>query len=213
MAAPREPVPKGGTDNDLFEPTVNPQTLSRVRLLLPGETFNRLLLLPLRNDDIASPVVSQDEKRRASMRRRRTNTAGEEKWFLAPTSHMNAFQVPRSTPPGHVYWAGFFFANRTAAADQTAWPVQLINAALDISALFEARKDVISRATRFTSKASLNKILDAVEETITAKLGGTVKRRGDSTRCARPPACRSTPEQLFACSLRLARLHHGSPCI
>ena len=38
-------------------------------------------------------MLVQDEKRKATMRRRRTNTAGEERWFLAPTSHMNAFQV------------------------------------------------------------------------------------------------------------------------
>lgn len=61
---------------------------------------------------------------------------------------------------------------------------QLINAALDISALFEARKDVISRATRFTSKAQPKKILDMVEKTVIAQLQGSVKRRGDSTRCA-----------------------------
>lgn len=61
--------------------------------------------------------------------------------------------------------------------------MQLINAALDISALFEARKDVISRATRFTSKAPPHKILERVEEAAT-KLGGTVKRRPESSRCA-----------------------------
>ena len=49
---------------------------------------------------------------------------------------------------------------------------QLINAALDISALFEARKDVISRATRFTSKAQPGKILAAVEEPVVARLQG-----------------------------------------
>ncbi len=61
--------------------------------------------------------------------------------------------------------------------------LQLINAALDISALFDARKDVISRATRFTSKAPPHKILERVEEAVT-KLGGTVKRRPESSRCA-----------------------------
>ena len=64
--------------------------------------------------------------------------------------------------------------------------LQLINAALDISALFDARRDVVSRATRFTSKAPPGRILDALERSITAHLGGTVKRRGDSTRCAQP---------------------------
>jgi hypothetical protein len=59
--------------------------------------------------------------------------------------------------------------------------LQLINAALDISALFEARKDVVLRATRFTSKAPPRKILERVEEAV-QKLGGTVKRRPESTR-------------------------------
>ena len=80
---------------------------------------------------------------------------------------------------------------------------QLINAALDISALFEARKDVISRATRFTSKAPPKKILDAVEETVIAQLQGSVKRRGDSTRRARCPRC-------FCLPLRLDRLLDAS---
>ena len=62
--------------------------------------------------------------------------------------------------------------------------LQLINAALDISALFDARKDVVSRATRFTSKAPPARILDALERSITANLGGSVKRRGDCTRSA-----------------------------
>lgn len=30
MAKPRDPVPKSGTDNDLFEPTVDPKALSKV---------------------------------------------------------------------------------------------------------------------------------------------------------------------------------------
>jgi hypothetical protein len=30
MAQPRDPVPKSGTDNDLFEPTVDPKALSKV---------------------------------------------------------------------------------------------------------------------------------------------------------------------------------------
>ncbi|BDA49381.1 CBL-interacting protein kinase 23 [Coccomyxa sp. Obi] len=119
MAQPRDPVPKSGTDNDLFEPTVDPK------------------------------AISKEESRKASLMRRRTSTLGEERWFMAPGTHMNAFQ--------------------------------LINAALDISALFEARKDVISRATRFTSKAPPHKILERVEGAV-AKLGGTCKRRPESSR-------------------------------
>ena len=59
--------------------------------------------------------------------------------------------------------------------------LQLINAALDISALFDARKDVISRATRFTSKAPPRKILQRIEEAVTS-LNGTTKRREASAR-------------------------------
>lgn len=58
---------------------------------------------------------------------------------------------------------------------------QLINAALDISALFDARKDVISRATRFTSKAPPRKILQRIEDAVVS-LGGTAKRREASAR-------------------------------
>ena len=59
--------------------------------------------------------------------------------------------------------------------------VQLINAALDISALFDARKDAISRATRFTSKAPPRKILQRIEEAVRS-LDGTTKRREASAR-------------------------------
>ena len=63
--------------------------------------------------------------------------------------------------------------------------MQLINAALDISALFNARKDVISRATRFTSKAPPRKIMQRIEEAVTA-LKGTTKRREASARYSKP---------------------------
>ena len=63
--------------------------------------------------------------------------------------------------------------------------MQLINAALDISALFDARKDVISRATRFTSKAPPRKIMQRIEEAVTA-LKGTTKRREASARYFEP---------------------------
>lgn len=65
---------------------------------------------------------------------------------------------------------------------------QLINAALDISALFDVRKDAVSRATRFTSKAPPRKILERVEEAA-MKLGGSVKRRPESSRCASLMRC------------------------
>ena len=63
----------------------------------------------------------------------------------------------------------------------TSLIMQLINAALDISALFDARKDVISRATRFTSKAPPRKILQRIEEAVKS-LAGTTKRREASAR-------------------------------
>ena len=36
VAMPRDPVPKDGTNDDLFEPTVNPETLSNVRPCAPA---------------------------------------------------------------------------------------------------------------------------------------------------------------------------------
>lgn len=35
----------------------------------------------------------QEERKKASMRKRMNTTGGEERWFLAPGTHMNAFQV------------------------------------------------------------------------------------------------------------------------
>ncbi len=42
---------------------------------------------------LKSHRLVQDERRKASMRKRMNTTGGEEKWFLAPGTHMNAFQV------------------------------------------------------------------------------------------------------------------------
>ena len=42
---------------------------------------------------VRSHCIVQDERRKASMRKRMNTTGGEEKWFLAPGTHMNAFQV------------------------------------------------------------------------------------------------------------------------
>ena len=59
---------------------------------------------------------------------------------------------------------------------------QLINAALDISALFDARTDVVARMTRFTSRAAPGALLSRVEEAAHA-LGGRTRRRDDA-RCS-----------------------------
>lgn len=54
---------------------------------------------------------------------------------------------------------------------------ELINAALDISAIFEAREDVVSRHTRFTSKASVAALVKGIEAAA-ARLGATSQQRG-----------------------------------
>lgn len=59
---------------------------------------------------------------------------------------------------------------------------ELMNAALDLSALFERRDDVITRTTRFTSKAPPKEILRRLEAAA-ARLGGRSQRR-DDFRCA-----------------------------
>ena len=38
------------------------------------------------------------------MRKRMNTTGGEEKWFLAPGTHMNAFQVRLASLPVRVLW-------------------------------------------------------------------------------------------------------------
>lgn len=55
---------------------------------------------------------------------------------------------------------------------------ELMTAALDISALFERCEDVVSRSTRFTSKAPPAEILERLEAA-TSGLGGSAKRRDD----------------------------------
>ena len=46
-----------------------------------------------------------------------------------------------------------------------------------MSALFEARDDIVARSTRFTSRAALDTILRSVEGA-TVALGGRAERRG-----------------------------------
>ena len=77
-------------------------------------------------------------------------------------------------PRQHAHLLGLF-ASRLCCA-------QLINAALDISALFDARTDVVARMTRFTSRAAPGVLLARVEEAAHA-LGGRTRRR-DDTRCS-----------------------------
>ena len=67
--------------------------------------------------------------------------------------------------------------------------LQLINAALDISAIFEAREDVVSRHTRFTSKASVAALVKGIEAAA-ARLGATSQQRGP-TKCASLLTCMS----------------------
>ena len=55
--------------------------------------------------------------------------------------------------------------------------LQLINAALDISAIFEAREDVVTRHTRFTSKAPLGALMQGIQDAAT-RLGASTQRRG-----------------------------------
>ena len=66
---------------------------------------------------------------------------------------------------------------RLPAAGMNAF--ELMTSALDISAMFERRTDVISRGTRFTSRAPPPDILQRLEDA-TASLGGHVKRRDAS---------------------------------
>ena len=54
--------------------------------------------------------------------------------------------------------------------------LQLINVALDISAIFEAREDVVTRHTRFTSKASVSALMAAVQQASTT-LGAKSQKR------------------------------------
>ena len=63
---------------------------------------------------------------------------------------------------------------------------EIINAALDISALFERRSDVVKRHTRFTSRESPERIAEAMEAAH-AQLGGTSER--NSFKCVRPWLC------------------------
>lgn len=57
---------------------------------------------------------------------------------------------------------------------------ELLNSALDISAIFEHKDDVVTRRTRFTSKASTHDLLAALQQSTKAK-GGSVHVQGSNT--------------------------------
>ena len=65
--------------------------------------------------------------------------------------------------------------NRTS--NQAVLTLQLINVALDISAIFEAREDVVTRHTRFTSKASGLALMEAIQQAAST-LAATSQQRG-----------------------------------
>ena len=75
-------------------------------------------------------------------------------------------------------------SSKTHAAHSATCRLQLINAALDISALFAAREDTIARHTRFTSRAEPAAILKGVEAAA-GRLGGASKRRGHNRQALR----------------------------
>ena len=60
---------------------------------------------------------------------------------------------------------------------QAVSTLQLINVALDISAIFEAREDVVTRHTRFTSKASGPTLMEAIQQAAST-LAATSQQRG-----------------------------------
>lgn len=57
---------------------------------------------------------------------------------------------------------------------------ELLNSALDISAIFEHKDDVVTRRTRFTSMASTHDLLAALQQSTKDK-GGTVHVQGSDT--------------------------------
>ena len=59
---------------------------------------------------------------------------------------------------------------------------QLINAALDLSAMFERRSDVVHRHTRFTSKMPPAVLLDHLQDAV-RHLKGTTKRVDNRWGC------------------------------
>lgn len=85
---------------------------------------------------------------------------------------------------------------------------QLINAGLDISAMFEQREDVVARYTRFTTRAPPKVLADALEDAAVA-VGGRVERRaedrwapGSSGVCAIPTRGSAS----MSCKVRLPLL-------
>lgn len=106
---------------------------------------------------------------------------------VAALMHMNTAVIISC---GLVTCTRFRFQNHMCFVEPNSMLLlQLINAALDISAIFEAREDVVSRHTRFTSKASVAALMTGIEAAA-ARLGATSQQRGP-TKCASWFTCMS----------------------
>jgi hypothetical protein len=73
---------------------------------------------------------------------------------------------------------------------------ELLKSGLDISGLFEAREDVVTRHTRFSSRASLATILGSIESAAVA-VGGRAESRDEGRQALLLACC--LPACLPAC--------------
>ncbi|DBB01817.1 hypothetical protein WJX77_001467 [Trebouxia sp. C0004] len=114
-----------------------------------------------------------------------------------PSTELADFLFEENVQPQHVSQEQQDAQNETSRQMNA---FELINAALDISAIFEAREDVVSRHTRFTSKASVAALMTGIEAAA-ARLGATSQQRGPtklrlSANSGRPDEVRVVVEVL-----------------
>jgi serine/threonine protein kinase len=69
-------------------------------------------------------------------------------------------------------------AERNSVDDKQWNAFELINDFFDISAIFEAKDDLVKRHTQFTTEASISDVFDEIEEAVVALGNGRVDKRG-----------------------------------
>ncbi|KAK9794300.1 hypothetical protein WJX73_001063 [Symbiochloris irregularis] len=101
----------------------------------------------------------------------RTTSGDSDDLFRESADIVVVADSPPGSPPGVKGVKGGRVAGMNA--------FQLINAALDLSAMFERRADVVHRHTRFTSRAPPKDILDTLEDAV-RHIKGASRRKGNT---------------------------------
>jgi 5'-AMP-activated protein kinase catalytic alpha subunit len=147
-------------------PWFSPEMTHVLKLILNPDPTRRATIAQLRRH----PWVAQDYKPPPLFRQSMTAETADSDDVFGPLVEPQLLTQEEQTSTAQNHSA-------VTRSQKQMNAFELINAALDLSALFEAREDVVTRHTRFTSNATVPVILDRIEEAA-QQLGARAQRRG-----------------------------------